>query len=166
MVKMYLIKFEGKSSNYFKNGETYVARTGKDGSVYMFNEKGYWSRAISRKMTKANLIKPIDIEKVFYVNNHKEALSYPQIVKENWGVDLKRIRDREEFTFTRPAIRAYYGIDIVYTSKMLADDILRTLWINPETKTKESFDNEEDAYNNLIGMIKDGLWVITQKERV
>jgi hypothetical protein len=165
MVKMYLIKFDGKSSNYFKNGETYVGRTGKDGAIYMFNDKGYWSLAINQQMTRANLIKPIDIEKVFYVNNHKEALSYPQIPKTNWGIDLKRIRDGEEFTFIRPAIRAYYGFDVIYTARMGALDTIHTSWDDPDTNKPVSY-MEENAYDELIDMIKNGDWIITQKESV
>ena len=166
MVKMYLIKFEGKSSNYFKNGEMYIGRTGKDGAIYMFNDKNYWSLALNNQMTRANFIKPTDIKKVFYVNNHKEALSYPQIEKENWGIDLKRIRNGEEFTFFSPSINEYHGINLIYTAKMIENDTLYMSWNDPTTNKRDSFSEEENAYNDLIRTIQNGSWIITQKESV
>lgn len=170
MVKMFLIKFEGKSSNYFKNGETYVGRTGKDGAIYMFNDKSYWSLALSNKMTRANFIKPIDIEKVFYVNNHKEALSYPQIAKVNWGIDLKRLLDGEEFTFKRTFFK-----DIVYTGKFLKSEDgemdIHTSWIDPDLgdyqeSTLYGSTHNYDDIKYIIELIKEGSWIVTQKESV
>jgi hypothetical protein len=171
---MFLIKFEGESSNYFKQGETYVGRTCKQGDKFIFNDKGYWSRLSSKVVSMIDFdyhyFKQFKYEKVFYVNNHKEALSYPQIAKVNWGVDFRRLLDGEEFIFFRQDLMNE-GVDLNYDCRFCNDGNVIASWIDPKTSKLMKSDLYSifgyGASNNfIINRIKKGSWIITQKENV
>jgi hypothetical protein len=81
MVKMFKLRCT-VDVNLFKNGnfikgEIYIARTAKNGEIYGKGNKENWVLFDPQSMSRAKPMKEyFEVVEEFYVNNHKEALSY------------------------------------------------------------------------------------------